>query len=241
MVLFFLSLGLLILFSLTLFVFHKNKQLCDKIKKADKALAYSNRTQRRENEKIASLIHDKIQGDLIAIKNFYYLLEHLHDENEKIAIQNNLKITLNNSVLNLKSLSYDLAPPFLDSGDFMKVITFYFERINQSSAKHFSIVTSVQNFVLPDEELYSLYKIIEMFCIYAINEVEITDFVLHVTSKNKIEIKDNGNSVNYNLEGSLSDDNVFLNLAYYLKVLRGKLKQEKVNDGNHFVLHLFNN
>ena len=80
-----------------------------------------------------------------------------------------------------------------------------------------------------------------MFCIYAINEVEITDFVLHVTSKNKIEIKDNGNSVNYNLEGSLSDDNVFLNLAYYLKVLRGKLKQEKVNDGNHFVLHLFNN
>ena len=96
MVLFFLSLGLLILFSLTLFVLYKNNQLCDKIKKADKALAHSNRTQRRENEKIASLIHDKIQGDLIAIKNFYYLLERLHDENEKIAIQNNLKITLNN-------------------------------------------------------------------------------------------------------------------------------------------------
>lgn len=241
MVLFFLSIGLLLLFSSALVVLYKNKQLCDTIKKEDKALSYFHGAQRRENEKIASVIHDRIQGDLIAIKNFFYLLEHLQDENEKKAIQNNLKNTLDSSILNVKFLSYDLVPPFLDSGDFLKVVKFYFERITQSSAKHFSIVTSMQNFVLPDEELYSLYKIIEIFCDYAINDVEITHLVLNVTSKNKIEIKDNGNCANFNLEDSLADNIVFLNLVYFLKVLKGELKQETVTNGNHFVLHLFIN
>ncbi|WP_291131717.1 hypothetical protein [Flavobacterium sp. UBA7682] len=237
----FLAILFLMLFFLLLIVLYKNSSLNIKLKKTKQLILLSHEIEKKNTSKIGEMIHDKIQGDLIAIKNFIFIYSQLKDEETKNEIFSSLQMTLEESILNAKKISHKLSPPFLDSGDFIKAIEYYFDSASKSTDKHFLIRTNNLLLDISEDRAYVLFRIIEMFCDNVIRDEKATKFLLNFKSSNEIELIDDGNSFVPNFNGQSSSENLFLGLVLCLKVLNGEIQQQITEKGNHFVLKFINN
>ncbi len=235
----FLSSIIFIILLLGLIVFHQNRKLKRRIKNTEQMLLDSLQSEKNNQKKIGEVIHDKLQGDLIATKNFIFIYSQLKDDQDKIDILSNIQLTLNASIENTKNLSHKLIPPFLDKGDFVKAINYYFERINKTSEKQFSVENSVESFILEDEKAYNLFRIVEMFCDYIIEKGSVTQFWL-VIARDKIELIDNGDPFTLDFKRLSLSEIMFLGLPSRLTMLNAEIIQQITGSGNHFVLQFTN-
>lgn len=223
-----------------LIILFKNKALAKKVKDFNFLLLNSHQNEKNNQKRISELLHEKLQGDLIATKNFIFIYTHLKDENDKREMFSNVQLTLDASILNARNLSHKLMPPFLDKGDFVKAVEYYFDTITKSTGKQFLITTNITSLILSNERVYELFKIVEIFCDYVIESETATQFSL-ILNQNEIVLIDNGLPYTLNLEDLSLAKNVFLSLPSRLLILYGELEQQITEKGNRFVLKINNN
>lgn len=226
-------------FIFLLIVLFKNKAQNNKLKEFEFLLLKLHQSEKNNQKIIAEVLHDKLQGDLIAIKNFIFIYCQIKDENDKKEILSNIQLTLEASIINTKKLSHKLMPPLLDDGGFIKAVEYYFDAINKSTSKQFLVSNDFTSFKLSQDKSYLLFRIVEMFCNHVINDETATMFFL-VLKKTGIELIDNGKPFALNLNSNSLADYIFQGLAPHLKVLNGELEQLIVDKGNHFVLKIIN-
>lgn len=239
----FVSIIIVPIFFISLFfgliVFYRNRVLSAKLRKAEQLLISSHRGEKQDKQEVANTIHDQLQGDLIATKNFLFIYNQLKDDKDKEEVFSNIQSTLDASISNARQLSYTLSPPFLEAGDFVKAVEYYFDILTKSTGKQFLIEKNVASFMLPDEKAYELFRIVEMFCGQSIEKNTATQFTL-VLKDQEIELSDNGRPFLLDFE-NLPSESPFRRLPSRLKVLNAEVKQKSMQNGNIFTLKIINN
>jgi len=224
---------LLLCFAICFFLFLKKRSAFE-LKKMKSLLSSTHKSERNNLKRTADLLHDKLQGDLIAIKNFLFIYSRLENENDKAEVMDNLQSTLDMSIKNASRLSHQLMPPFLEKEGFVKAVEYYFETQNKLTNVHFSIQKS-EPFLVSEEKAYELFRIVEIFCLQTIEDGSASKFML-VLNENQIELSDNGNTLSIDIASQFSQKSVFLSLPSRLNLVDGELKQITVLKGNRFVL-----
>lgn len=237
-----MSLLLLILlivgFLILLFIlWNKNKALQNRLKE-NHLLVHLLENEKISHKRISKLLHDQLQSDLVAIKYLIFIYRQQQDSNEKQQTISNMELALEKSIENAKRLSEKLTPPFLNNGDFEKAITYYFDGLNKVTNKQFLFENRAPSTILFDKKEYQLFRIVEMFCDYVIDEESATAFTL-LFNESGIELKDNGNPFIIDSEKEFSNE-LFLSLPARLKILDAELKQQHNPTRNHFFLQLKN-
>ncbi|WP_284653530.1 hypothetical protein [Flavobacterium terrisoli] len=221
-------------------VLRKMKKLDNNVKRLELLLSNSHENEKGNLKKASDILHDKLQGDLIATKNFIFIYDQLKDEKDKMDLLSNIDLTLDSSILNTRELSHKLTPPYLEKGDFIKAVEYYFDSIKKTTGKQFSVEVMADTYTLNENKAYELFRVIEMFCENVIDDQTATYLNL-IIKENQIELRDDGNSFALNSGSEFYDRSIFLSLPSRLKILNYEIRQQIIEKGNHFVLKIINN
>jgi signal transduction histidine kinase len=192
-----------------------------------------------EREKIASEIHDKLQGDLIAIKNFNFIIKQLKDDHDKLSLYEDLDTTIDSAILNTKAVSHKLMPPMLGKIDFISLLEYYFKTFSLTNGKSFRLTYTNSNFTLPQDKVYESFRIVQLYCDYIQETVsefnlgyhqdEIAYYIVFTDDAASFSISDCFTSEsNYEL----------LSIPVRLTILNAEIMQIDVKVGNHFILKI---
>lgn len=243
--LFFLLVIFVILFIATLFilcvVFNQKKLFKNKFEEAEFLLKQLLTIEKFERKKINIEIHDKLQGDLSAVKIFTYVSKQLKEESEREIINSKIHEALEDAINNTKRLSHKIMPQLIDNDSLVSVAENYFASANNSSAKSFDIKVKESGFSLPIDKNHELFRILLELHNNAICHGSATAFsLLFYEDENYyyIEFTDNGNGFNYFDSLRESKGNGLRKIALLLKLTHSELIQSEVAAGNHFVIKI---
>ena len=197
--------------------------------------------EKYERKKINVEIHDKLQGDLSAVKIFTYVSKQLKEESEREIINSKIHQALEDAINNTKRLSHKIMPQLIDNDSLVSVAENYFATANNSIAKSFDIKVKESGFSLPIDKNHELFRILLELHNNAISHGSATAFsLLFYQDENYyfIEFTDNGNSFNYLDSLRESKGNGLHKIALLLKLTHSELIQSEVSTGNHFVIKI---
>ena len=117
--------------------------------------------EKYERKKIHAELHDKLQGDLIAVKNFIYVGKQLKDESEREIINSKIQESLGDAINNAKRLSYKINPPLLDTDTLADVAENYFTSGKNLKDEYFDIKIKESGFFLPIDKNHELFRVIQ--------------------------------------------------------------------------------
>lgn len=231
-----LAIGLLFMATFYQRHFAKMKQ-----KEAELLLKASLKSEKKERQRIAKDLHDSVQGDLGAVRNYFTLLSIKVKEPESLDLIREIKGAIEKTIEHARLISYNLMPPLLQNAGFCAAISEYFDGLSKSSGKIFSIEVGSSNLSLPNENSYELFRIVQEFTSNMLKYGSINEckLLLSDTDKEiKLEIIDDGNSFNFKESYALSKGSGLYNIQSRLTSIDAKLEQLKVDKGNHFTLYL---
>ena len=197
--------------------------------------------EKYERKKINIEIHDKLQGDLSAVKIFIHVSKKLNDESQREIINSKIQQALEDAINNTKRLSHKIMPQFIDNDSLVIVVENYFTSANNSIAKSFHIKVKESGFSLPIDKNHELFRILLELHNNAICHGSATAFsLLFYEDENHyfIEFTDNGNAFNYLDSLRESKGNGLSKIALLLKLTHSELIQSEVAEGNHFVIKI---
>lgn len=197
--------------------------------------------EKYERKKINAEIHDKLQGDLSAVKIFIYVSKQLKNESEREVINSKILQALEDAINNTKRLSHKIMPQLIDNDSLVSVAENYFTSANNSSAKYFDIKVKESGFSLPIDRNHELFRILLELHHNAIYHGNASAFsLLFYEDENHyfIEFTDNGTAFNYLDSLRESKGNGLRKIALLLKLTHSELIQSEVAEGNHFVIKI---
>ena len=233
----FLAIGLLFLA-----VFYQRNLNKFKIKEAEELLINSLESEKKERKRISLDLHDGLQGDLSAVRNFLLLLQRVESIEDKELMYNETKIALENAIENTRVLSQKLMPPLLIDGGLVIALNSYFETLNKSSTgKVFFLNTDLLTHSFSETVSYELYRIVQEFCTNFLKYGNADHFLVAFVPDDffySIEIVDNGIPFNFRECYFNSMSSGLKNIQTRINVLKGTLQQREVIDGNHFLIQI---
>lgn len=238
-----LSLFFLVAILALIILLYKKKLLKKRVKEFEYLLQSSLDSERNDRKRIVDKLHDKLQGDLIAIKNFIYIQNQLKDENDKQALSSSIQLSIGTAIDNAKVLSYELMPPIVEQAEFIELIEDYLTNISKTTGKNFGLRKFEPNFLLPNFKSYELFRIIQFFCHFVSEQQKATVFLVElywIDGCNYVELIDDGTPFEIlDSYQSLTENNM-KGILSRLKILNAELIQLKVVEGNHFIIKVNN-
>src|SRR5690554_4307576 len=135
---------LLSVFGIILMVLiYRNKLYLMKKKESETLLKVSLETEKKERKRIASDLHDCVNGDISAMKNYLGLLLRKETDDFKKDMILELDKTLGKTLSNNVSTRYHLTPPTLDFIGLISTLNGYCERVRKCQS------------IIIEEEYYS--------------------------------------------------------------------------------------
>lgn len=235
-VMLFLAFGLLAMVLFYQRHFAKMKQ-----KETELLLKTALESEKQERQRIAKDLHDSVQGDLNAIRNYFLLLSRkIHDSQHQFLLEET-KIALEQTIENTRLISYKLMPPLLENGGFVMAIRDYFETLSKSSSKSFTLQQHLDDFVVSTAMGYELFRVVQEFTSNmlkygTINECKL--FIYETVEGISLELVDDGTSFDFKLSYTQSKGSGLQNIQSRLSSIGAKLVQREVTSGNHFVIYL---
>ena len=212
-----------------------------KRKEAELLLKTALESEKKERQRIAKDLHDSVQGDISAIRNYCALLlkkvTNLPERELVQIIEDALKQTAENTRL----ISYKLMPPLLETTGFCAGVSNHFEKLTQSTGKLFSIQADFPVLVIPSEQAYELFRVVQELTQNMLKYGSITECKLFLYDTEKsfiIEIVDDGIPFDFKTNYSQSRGSGLLNIKSRLVSIDAHLIQREVVEGNHFVITL---
>ena len=236
-VMLFLAFGLLFLA-----VFYQKRIANVKQKEAELLLKTALESEKKERQRIAKDLHDSVQGDLGAVRNYFTLLSKQIKQNEIQNLLQEIKEAIAQTIENARLISYNLMPPLLESSGLSAAISDYLENLNKSTGKKFSLQTDVQDLIVPKEISYELFRIIQEFTSNMLKYGSITECKLFLYETDELihlELVDDGKPFDFKVSFSQSKGAGLYNIQSRLTSIDAKLVQRSVMEGNHFVISIF--
>lgn len=236
LVMLFLAFGLLFMVMFYQKHFAKIKQ-----KEAELLLKTALESEKKERQRIAKDLHDSVQGDLNAIRNYFLLLSRKISDEENKELLEETKTALEQTIENTRLISFKLIPPLLETRGFSVAVQDYFETLTKSTGKKFIFKQYLSEFVVSVETGYELFRVIQEFTSNMLKYGDVTECKI-LLNENKegivLEIKDDGIVFDFKTSYSHSKGSGLYNIQSRLKSINAKLVQSEVVNGNQFVIYL---
>lgn len=231
-----LALGLLFMA-----VFYQRHYAKMKQKEAELLLKTALETEKKERQRIAKDLHDSVQGDLGAVRNYFTLLAKQIKQEETQELLIDIQATIAQTIENARLISYNLMPPLLESSGLSAAVREYLENLIKSTEKIFSLQTDAQNLFIPKEISYELFRIIQEFASNMLKYGSITEcklFLYETVELIHLEIVDDGKPFDFKVSFSQSKGAGLYNIQSRLTSIDATLTQRDVIEGNHFVISI---
>lgn len=198
-------------------------------------------SEKEERQRIAKDLHDSVQGDLSAVRNYVALFTKKTTDLETKDLLGVIASALEQTAENTRLISYKLMPPLLETSGFIAAVLEYFDRLTQSSGKSFTVNASISESFISTAVAYELFRIVEELtqnmlkygriseCNLSINKIELEIY---------IEIKDDGIPFNFKTSYSESKGSGLHNIKSRLASINAEMVQGEAVIGNHFVIRL---
>ena len=199
-------------------------------------------SEKQERQRIAKDLHDSVQGDLSAIRNYFLLLSRkIYDEQNQFLLEET-KIALEQTIENTRLISYKLMPPLLENGGFVMAVQDYFETLSKSSGKSFTLHQHLEGFVVSTAMGYELFRVVQEFTSNMLKYGSVTECTLYLNKTTEkgicLELVDNGISFDFKSHYAQSKGSGLQNIQSRLNSINAKFVQHEVTSGNHFVINL---
>lgn len=233
-VMLFLVLGLLFMAT-----FYQRHFAIMKQKEAELLLKIALESEKKERRRIANDLHDSVQSDISAIRNYFVLLSKKVTEQPVQELLEVIKIVIDQTAENTRLISYKLMPPLLETAGFCAAVTDHFERLSESTGKKFSLQADLPQLIIPSDIAYELFRIVQelsqnMLKYGVISECKL--FMYETENFLGIEIVDDGISFDFKTSYSQSKGSGLYNIKSRLTSINAELIQREVIEGNHFVI-----
>lgn len=233
---------LLLAFGLLFFVmFYQRQFLKSKQLEAERLLKAILDSEKRERQRIAKDLHDGVQSDLRAISNYFLLLSRKIEEEQIQGLLKETQVALEDTIENIRLISYKLIPPLMETRGFAVTVHDYFERLSKSSGKIFALQEQNDEIVIPNSLGYELFRIIQEFSSNMLKYGSINECKLFFYENNNrifLELVDDGVSFDFMACYLKSSGSGLQNIQSRLKAIKATLEQREIVSGNHFVIHL---
>jgi signal transduction histidine kinase len=234
-----LSMLVLVLLIIIITIIYQKKVLDIKRLESENLLSISLESEKKERKRIASDLHDGVSGDLNAVRNFVVLLAQQEKNEEKKALYTEIKDTLQQTVNNIKNISYNLMPSSLDNLGFIPTLKDYIDRIRKANQ-----ITIEENYESDFADIsinhaYELYRIIQEILNNCIKYGKISSIHVQIKETNGllyIEIKDNGIAFDFEEALKQTKGMGLKNIKSRIQHIKGQFKQSNVEGGNLYTL-----
>lgn len=232
----FLAFGLIFLF-----LFYQNRLVKLKEKEAKSILKVALESEKQERQRIASDLHDSVQGDLNAIRNYFLLLVRSIPDYDDQELLDAIKNALEQTAENTRQISYKLMPPLLERAGFIISVTEYLEHLSKATGKSFSMQSNPDSLPLSLDVSYELFRIVQeltqnMLKYGAIQECRL--FAYADEGAIHIEIVDDGTPYNFKDSLARSKGLGLRSISSRLAFIGAELIQREVAFGNHLEICL---
>lgn len=235
-VMLFLVLGLLFMA-----VFYQRQFAKMRQKEAELLLKTALSSEKKERQRIAKDLHDSVQGDIGAIRNYVTILsKQLTDVPAKKLLEV-IKDALAQTAANTRLISYKLMPPLLETSGFGAAVLDHFERLCETTGKKFSLQSDLPHLHVPTDKAYELFRIIQEFTQNMIKYGAITEcklFIYETENLINLELVDDGVFFDFKARFIESKGSGLHNIKSRLASIEAELTQREVLDGNHFIITL---
>jgi two-component system sensor histidine kinase ComP len=214
-------------------IFYHKYYINSKRLDAEKSFREKLDLERNERARIAHDLHDGLQNDFVAIKNYVNLLYFDEHNAERKKYLENLEKSIDLASKNIQDISYSLMPSKLKSIGLIPVINDRFATLSKGSQTYFELEYEDEN------TNYQIYRIIQEITNNLIkhNKASLCKLSIFET-KNKLKLifKDDGEFFDYKLALNNSKGIGLLGINERLKSMNAKLKQKKDDTENIIII-----
>jgi signal transduction histidine kinase len=226
---------------LFLVVFYQNHLA--KIKQQETALLLKSTltAEKKERQRLAKDLHDGVQSDLLAIKNYLEVLSKQLNTSKANDLLLTIKDAIDQTSENTRMISHKLMPPLLETSGFEGAIMHYFEKLSNTTGLLFKVEINSLQGIMSDETAYELFRIVQELTTNMLKYGSITTCSLLLTyDDNQFQISLIDDNVRFNFKESyaLSKGAGLQNIQSRLNVLQATLTQISLPKGNHYIIQL---
>lgn len=236
------SVMLFLAFSLLFMVLFYQRHFAKmKQKEAELLLKTALESEKNERQRIAKDLHDSVQGDLGAIRNYFSFLSKKIIDSETQNLLTEIKKAIDQTTENTKLISYKLMPPLLATSGFSVALVDYFESLTRATGKNFEFHSENSDLIIQSEIAYELFRVIQELSQNMLKHGNISkcNVMLNNSAGNFIlEIIDDGKPFNFKSSYVNSKGSGLQNIQSRLTSINAKLIQQDVENGNHFIINL---
>jgi hypothetical protein len=132
-----------------------------KKKEAELLLKTALKSEKKERKRIAKDLHDAIQSDLNAVRNYVILFSKKNTHTEAPELLDAIQTSLEQTIENTRLISFQMMPPLLETSGFNLALRDYFEQLNASSGAVFQQNYSLTEIQIPDAIAYELFRVVQ--------------------------------------------------------------------------------
>jgi signal transduction histidine kinase len=196
--------------------------------------------EKKERQRIAKDLHDGVQSDLNAIKNYVvYLSNHLNTSKTQDLIETIIE-SLKQTSENTRLISYKLMPPLLETSGFEGAISHYFERLSKTSGKSFQCNFSMEHSSLTEETAYDLFRIVQELTTNMLKygNVQVCSLEMKADAYGwTLTLTDDGVPFDFKENYALSKGAGLHNIQSRLNAMHATLTQMPLQQGNQYLIH----
>jgi signal transduction histidine kinase len=212
-----------------------------KQKEAELLLKTALESEKKERQRIAKDLHDSVQGDISAIRNYCALLSKKVTDLPAKELVEIIKGALKQTAENTRLISYKLMPPLLETAGFCATVLDHFEKLSQSTGKLFSIKADLSELAIPVEQAYELFRVVQEFTQNMLKYGSISEcklFLYETEMGISIEIVDDGIPFDFKKSFAQSKGSGLSNIKSRLTSIDAQLIQRELVGRNHFLITL---
>ncbi|WP_353148809.1 histidine kinase [Flavobacterium sp.] len=233
----FLAFGLLFMV-----LFYQRHLAKIKKKEAELLLKTALKSEKKERKRIAKDLHDAIQSDLNAIRNYVILFSKKNSHTDAPELLEAIHTSLEQTIENTRLISYELMPPLLETAGFNLALRDYFEQLSASSGKRFELDINLSETLVSNKISYELFRVVQELTSNMLKHGSITTCTARLNTSTKgvcFELIDDGITFDFKAEYKLNNGTGLQNIQSRLKSISATLEQEIIAKGNHYKIYLF--
>lgn len=223
------------LFQIAVAIFYHKYYINSKRLDAEKNFREKLDLERNERARIANDLHDGLQNDFVAIKNYVNLLYYDETDQEKLSYLQNLENSIELANKSIKDISYSLMPSKLKNEGLIQVIIDRFAVLSNGSNTYFELEYENEILSIDDNTEYQIYRVIQEISNNIIKHNNASLFKLSIITKKenlKFIFEDDGNYFNYELALNNPQGHGILGLSERLKSINAKLEYLRTKKSN---------
>lgn len=225
---------------LILISYHRYRSLQQQ-KEAERLLANSIESEKKERLRIARDLHDEIGGDLNAIANYLTTIKKLATEARIQELAKETYEYLSTTQASVQMISYNLMPPQLEVSGLIAAVKDYLERIEKVNAIEIKVSHNKPRIPIDPLYKYELFRIIQELTNNMLKHGKVSAIILDFLVAGKstlISITDDGIPFNFSENYQIASGMGLKNIVSRVRYIRATLQHKQTEKGNNTLIEI---